>query len=192
MLIAESNLNNLSDEKLIEKIRTKNHQLYGEIVKRYQQKLYRYLRYLTNQPDEAEDLVQNVFIKAYRNLFGFDTKRKFSSWIYRIAHNEGVNYLKKMQKIKKVSFQSHNTFLLSGDNSPEDELIRQEIQKKIKECLDELESKYREPLILYYFEDKSYQEISDVLKIPIGTVGTFISRGKLILKVICQKKGGDF
>ncbi len=192
MFAVESNLNNLSDEKLIEKVRTKNYQFYGEIVKRYQQKLYRYLRYLTNQPDEAEDLVQNVFIKAYRNLFGFDTKRKFSSWIYRIAHNEGVNYLKKMQKIKKLSFQDHNVFLSSGDNSPEDELIRQEIQKKIKECLDELESKYREPLILHYFEDKSYQEISDVLKIPIGTVGTFISRGKLILKAICQKKGGDF
>ena len=192
MFAAEGNLNNLSDEKLVEKVRTKNHQLYGEIVKRYQQKLYRYLRYLTNQPDEAEDLVQNVFIKAYRNLFGFDTKRKFSSWIYRIAHNEGVNHLKKMQKLKKVFFQDHNVLFSPVNNSPEDELIRQEIQKKMKECLDELKSKYREPLILYYFEDKSYQEISDVLKIPVGTVGTFISRGKLILKAICQKKGGDF
>ena len=192
MSIPEDNLRRLSDERLVEKVRTENGELYREIVRRYQQKLYRYLRYLTNQPDEAEDLVQDVLIKAYRNLFGFDIKRKFSSWVYRIAHNEGLNYVKRVQKRKGVSFEDTSAPVLSDHNSPEDELAREEMRRNVHECLDELEPKYREPLILYYFEDKSYREISDVLRVPIGTVGTLISRGKGILKVICQKKEGNF
>ena len=192
MSIPEDNLRRLSDERLVEKVRTENGELYREIVRRYQQKLYRYLRYLTNQPDEAEDLVQDVLIKAYRNLFGFDIKRKSSSWVYRIAHNEGLNYIKRVQKRKGVSFEDRSAPVLSDHNSPEDELAREEMRRNVHECLDELEPKYREPLILYYFEDKSYREISDVLRVPIGTVGTLISRGKGILKVICQKKGGNF
>ena len=68
-------------------------------------------------------------------------------------------------------------------------MIKKEIQRNVKQCLDELEPKYSEPLILYYFEDKSYKEISDILRIPIKTVGTFIFRGKKIMKAICQRKG---
>ncbi len=184
-------MKDLSDEELVEKIRSENNELYAEIVGRYQQKLYRYLRYLTNRPDEAEDLLQDVFIKAYRNLFGFDTKRKFSPWIYRIAHNEGVNFVKRASRGKQVSLDNLEKINFSPGNegdSMEDAFIKEEIREKMKQCLDELEAKYREPLVLYYFEDKSYREISDILRIPVKTVGTFIFRGKRILKTICQKK----
>ena len=191
MSTGENNLRNLSDEQLVKKIRSENSELYAEIVKRYQQGLYRYLRYLTNQPAEAEDLVQDVFIKAYRNLFGFDTKRKFSSWIYRIAHNEGVNYLKKAARRKDVSLEYLDFTVPAPDDCSENQLTREETKRKIQKCLGELKPKYRESLVLYYFEEKSYQEISDILRIPRGTVGTLISRGRSILKAIYQKKGGD-
>ena len=181
-------MKDLSDEELVEKIRSENNELYAEIVRRYEQKLYRYLRYLTNRPDESEDLLQDVFIKAYRNLFGFDTKRKFSPWIYRIAHNEGVNFVKKTNRRKQVSLENVDFSLGNQGDSVEDVFTKGEIREKVKECLDELEAKYREPLVLYYFEDKSYREISDILRIPVKTVGTFIFRGKRILKTICQKK----
>jgi len=185
-------MKDLSDEELVEKIRSEDNELYAEIVRRYQQKLYHYLRYLTNRPSEAEDLLQNVFIKAYRNLFGFDTKKKFSSWIYRIAHNEGVNFVKKTTRKKQVSLENLEKIGFSPeseDDSIEDAFAREEIREKVKECLDELEAKYREPLVLYYFEDKSYREISDILRVPAKTVGTFIFRGKRILKTIFEKKG---
>ncbi len=184
--------NSLSDEELVEKVRTENSELYVEIVKRYQQKLYRYLNYLTNNSPEAEDLVQNVFIKTYQNLFDFNTKRRFSSWIYRIAHNEGVNFIrnrKRKRQIPQISLEDLNSPLVDKNNFFNDNLIRKEIQRNVKQCLDELEPKYSEPLILYYFEDKSYKEISDILRIPIKTVGTFIFRGKKIMKAICQRKG---
>jgi len=189
-----STVKSLSDEELVEKIRGENSELFAEIIERYQQKLYRYLRYLTNRPSEAEDILQDVFIKAYRNLLGFNTKKKFSSWIYRIAHNEGVNFIKKLNRRKEISLQGLGKIdsIPNGkNNSPLDAQVRKEIQEKIKECLDELEAKYREPLILYYFEDKNYREISDILRTSTNTVGTLIFRGKRILKAICQKKGGD-
>ncbi len=181
--------NNLSDEELVEKIRKENSELYVEIVKRYQQKLYRYLKYLTNNSTEVEDLVQNVLIKTYQNLFSFNIKKKFSSWIYRIAHNEGINFLRNRKREKQISLEDLNSPLAGNSSSMNDNLIKEEVQKNVKQCLDKLEPKYREPLILYYFEDKSYKEISDILRIPIKTVGTFIFRGKKIMKAICQKKG---
>jgi len=181
-------MKDLSDEELVEKIRSENNELYAEIVRRYQQKLYRYLRYLTNRPDEAEDVLQDVFIKAYRNLFGFDTRKKFSSWIYRIAHNEGVNFVKKTTREKQVSLEKLDFSPEKEGDSVEDAFAKEELREKVKECLDELEAKYREPLVLYYFEDRSYREISDILRIPVKTVGTFIFRGKRILKTICQNK----
>ena len=148
-------MKNVPDEELVEKIRSENNELYAEIVRRYQQKLYRYLRYLTNRPDEAEDLLQDVIIKVYRNLFGFDTKKKFSSWIYRIAHNEGLNFLKKTARKKQVSLENVDFSPESEDDSIEDAFGKKEMQGMVKECLDGLEAKYREPLVLYYFEDKS-------------------------------------
>ena len=181
--------NSLSDEELVEKVRIENSELYVEIVKRHQQKLYRYLNYLTNNSPEAEDLVQNVFIKTYQNLFDFNTKRKFSSWIYLIAHNEGINFIRNRKRKKQISLEDLNSPLVDNNNFFNDNLIGKEIQRKVKQCLDELEPKYSEPLILYYFEDKSYKEISDILRIPIKTVGTFIFRGKKIMKDICQKRG---
>ncbi len=183
--------NNLPDEELVERIRKENSELYVEIVKRYQQKLYRYLAYLIGNSSEAEDLVQNVFTKAYQNLFSFNIKKKFSSWIYRIAHNEGVNFIKKRKREKHISLEDLDFPLVDNTSSMSDNLIKEELQKNVKQSLDTLESKYREPLILYYFEDKSYKEISDILRIPVKTVGTFIFRGKKIMKTIYQKKGAN-
>ena len=85
----------LSDEQLVEIIRKKDKELFSEIIKRYQTKLSHYLRKFIYDPDELEDVLQLVFIKSYKNLYGFNVNKKFSSWIYRITHNEAINYLKK-------------------------------------------------------------------------------------------------
>ncbi|KKQ24461.1 MAG: RNA polymerase sigma-70 factor, ECF subfamily [Candidatus Roizmanbacteria bacterium GW2011_GWC1_37_12] len=88
----------MSDEELITKIRTKDKELYAEIIRRYEAKLLRYANYLINDKDKAADIVQEAFIKAYINLNGFEVKKKFSSWIYRIVHNQAVNFIKKNKK----------------------------------------------------------------------------------------------
>ena len=177
-------LSKLSDEEVVEITRTKNKEAYSEIIKRYQGKLMRYAKYLVNDNERASDVVQDAFIKAYINLNSFDTKRKFSSWIYRIVHNEAVNLINKYKKEKPLF---ENIDFDSGINI-EEEYTQNEVRKMVKNCLEEMSLLYREPLSLYYLEEKSYKEISDILRIPIGTVGTRINRAKLIMRQICQRK----
>ena len=178
---------NLSDEKLIEIIREENKELYSEIIKRYKNKLSHYLRKFIRDSDELEDVLQVVFIKAYKNLYGFNIKKKFSSWIYRIAHNEAINQIKKYSK-ERLFFDEEEYKIIDEkidiNNTVDKKLLKQEI----KEYLSKIKLKYQEPIILFYFEQKSYEEISDILRIPKSTVGTLISRGKKILKQNLQKK----
>lgn len=175
-------IKNLSDEELVDYVRKKDKESYAEVIRRYKDKLLRYALYLTEDEDKAEDVVQESFIKAYVNLNGFDTKKKFSSWIYRIAHNEAMNVLNEKKQV-----------VLNGDVDfdsgvdLENELVEKELKDKARYCLKRLPVIYREPLILYFFDEKSYEEISDVLRIPVGTVGTRINRAKVLMRKICQE-----
>ncbi len=173
----------LSDEELVEYVRKQNKESYIEVIRRYKDKLLRYALYLTGDEAEAEDIVQESFIKAYVSLNGFDEKKKFSSWIYRIVHNESMNVLKK--KKNHISLELGLDFDSGVDL--EDELIRMELKRKARYCLKKLPVIYREPLVLCFLEERSYQEISDILRIPVSTVGTRINRAKVLMKKICQE-----
>lgn len=173
----------LSDEEIVEKIRTIDKNLFAVIIERYQKKLLHYAHSLIRDEDKAVDIVQTSFIKAFINLNSFNIENKFSSWIYRIVHNEAINLLKKYPGetplLDDIAFKS--------DENIEENFIRTEIKTEITRCLKKIPIIYSEPLILYYLEDKSYEEISDILRIPMGTVAVRINRGKKIMKNICQK-----
>lgn len=177
------NISELTDEKIVELVRRKNKELYTEIIERYQDKLMRYAMYLSGDENSAADIVQESFIKAYINLEGFDTKKKFASWVYRIVHNEAMNFL---NKYKKHASLYANADFDSGIDI-EDEFVKKELTHHARLCLNQIPLIYKEPLSLYFLEEKSYDEISDILRIPLGTVGTRINRGKAIMKKICQK-----
>ena len=178
------NYKELSDEKLVERIRSENQELYRHIVDRYQQKLMRYINYLVRNDQKAADIVQETFIKAFINLNSFDSRKKFSSWIYRISHNEAMNSVKKYHREQPLD----TAFDISSRENPEEEFSKKEIIRQAHRCLDEMPVLYSEPLSLYYLEDRSYEEISDVLRLPIGTVGTRINRARILMKQLCQKK----
>jgi len=171
----------LSDEQLASAVREQDKELYGEIIGRYQSKLSHYLRKFIQNPEELEDVLQEVFIKAYRNLYGFNAKRKFSSWIYRIAHNEAVNHLKRNSRrvfsLDEMEYKAidEKIDIQGGIDSGLE-------RERIEGGLASLKEKYREPLILYFLEEKSYEEISDILRLPRNTVGVLIMRGKKMLK----------
>ena len=171
----------LKDEQLVLIIREGDGELYSHIIKRYRSKLSRYLGRFISDPDELEDVLQDVFIKAYRNLYGFDVKRKFSSWIYRIAHNEAVNHIKKNSKVR-VSLDDIEYKIVDEKIDLGSKIDKKILRKNIAESLENIGFKYREVLTLFFFEDKSYEEISDILRIPVNTVGTLILRGKKLLK----------
>ena len=175
----------LSDEELIlETIKDK--EFFGYLIKRYQSKIIRYIKNFSNVPLEvAQDIAQETFIKAYINLNNFDQNLKFSSWLYRIAHNQAVNYWRKHKKeFNNISLEINGGIkrILKTDSDLEKVLAGKIEIEKIKQIILKLPPKYRSVVILRYFEEKSYEEISDIIKKPPGTVGTFIFRAKKILK----------
>lgn len=177
-------LNKISDEELVKLIYTKDQELYGEIISRYQNKLFFYVaRYVRNQED-VKDILQDVFLKTFKNLRSFDCKRKFSSWIYRIAHNEAINFI-RFNFQKKTESLDQNEYLkntLGKWDELDKKLDRKNELEKLKKIVSELPLKYREPMILKFYEDKTYEEISDILRKPVNTIGTLINRGKKMLK----------
>jgi len=171
----------LSDEQLIEFIRQGEVDYYSEIIRRYQIKLSHYLKKFIATNDELEDVLQDVFIKVYKNLNQFNSRLKFSSWIYRIAHNEAINHLRKYRR-EKISLDEGEWELIDKKNDLIESLNSSITNVSLESVISKLKEKYRQPLILYFFEDRSYQEISDILMIPIGTVGTLINRAKIQLR----------
>lgn len=162
---------------------------FAVIVLRYEEKLTRYIRRLgVYSHEDRQDILQNIFIKVYKNLNGYDSGLSFSSWIYRIAHNETISWYRK----QNVRPEGHlvadveEFFLYVPDSTQSaEQLLDAKIDaSRLRQGLSELEQKYRDPIILRFFEHKEYDEISDILKIPIGTVGTLISRGKVKLQTI--------
>jgi RNA polymerase sigma-70 factor, ECF subfamily len=174
----------ITDEEIVEKIRSGDRELYAVIMKRYQNKLLRYSKNLIKDEFRAIDIVQDSFIKVFINLNGFDIKKKFSSWIYRIVHNEAINILKKNQK--EISLPED--FDISSSEDVQGDFEQREIVAKVEKCLIQIPTLYSEPLSLFYIEEKSYEEISDILRIPMGTVATRINRAKKLMKNICQKR----
>lgn len=172
----------LSDEIIVEQIRSVDQELYVLLVERYQHKLLRYAQSLMHDEHKATDVVQEAFIKAFINLQGFNTQKKFSSWIYRIVHNEAMNSIKKYQK--EVSLPEDFDF--ASNENIEADFEQKELVVAVQARLQELPLIYAEPLALRYLEEKSYEEISDILHLPMGTVAIRINRAKILMKHLCQ------
>jgi RNA polymerase sigma-70 factor (ECF subfamily) len=179
------NIPERTDEELA-KLSVSDTALFGELIKRYEETLLRYvMRRSHTTKEDAEDIVQNSFIKMYRNLNDFDASLRFSSWAYRITHNELIDWYRK-QKSKPqfvVSSDDEDIFAnIAGDMNIEKEAIEDETKKEIVAVIKTLDPKYQEIITLRFFEDKSYEEISDILEIPPGTVAIRLSRAKKILE----------
>lgn len=175
-----------SDEELVVMVREHDRELYSEIIRRYQTKLAHYLRKFITDTVEQEDVLQEVFIKAYRNLFAFDSPRKFSSWIYRITHNEAINHLKK-RRPNIISLDEQEWEIIDQAVDINHRLAASQEREKVIAAMGKLKDKYRQPLVLFFFEDRTYEEIGEILRLPTSTVGTLIRRGKEQLKQLLKE-----
>lgn len=160
---------------------------FGVLIGRYEEKLSRYLARLgLASREDREDVLQNAFIKAYRNLNSFDPALSFSSWMYRIAHNEAMSFFRAKAARPAVSLGEDGDKLLleirdeSADTQAAADLRLSSVE--LAKALATLSPKYRDVLALRYFEERSYTEMSDILELPVGTVSTLIHRAKSALK----------
>ncbi|EKE19926.1 MAG: hypothetical protein ACD_8C00084G0003 [uncultured bacterium] len=177
---------NVSDEDMVQRAKT-NKECFSCLVERYDRKMKTYVKRITGASEEtAQDIVQEVFFKVYTNLDKFDCDMKFSSWIYRIAHNQAVNkYLyEKKRKTESITWDD-NGELKSNIKDTHDawkQIQQNDINETLHVALGGVSEKYQEVITLNYFQGKSYQEISSQLDKPVNTIGTMLNRGKRMLK----------
>ncbi len=164
---------------------------FEALVERYEKKLLRYVRRFSGlDMESAEDALQEAFIKIYSNLNGYNKDLSFSSWAYRVTHNETVSYLRKNAKIKTVAIESDSEDeaslieVLKSDEDIEIDYSKKELGEKVRKAIGLVPEKYRDVLILKYLQDLDYKDISDILKIPMGTVATLVNRAKKKFKEI--------
>lgn len=180
-IIQSNSLIEMTDEQLVMET-LKNPESYALIVERYEEKLLRYImRISSGSREDAEDTLQDVFLSAYKNLNDFDQDLKFSSWIYRIAHNKVISHFRKVTARPKTTTYEGDTQLLNILASEED--IARDLEKKytsqqVRAVIEQLDPRYKEVLVLKFLEEKDYKEISDILQKPMGTVATLINRAK--------------
>lgn len=171
-----------TDEEIASCVQRGDIDAFGALVGRYGAKIDRYARRFLADDEGAKDAAQEVFIKAYVNIRSFDPARRFSSWLYRIAHNKLVNELKR-RKREPISFLDFDELYPAGPVSAADAPARRaEVRMMLEDHLRDISPRYREPLVLYYFEGLEYGEIADVLRIPVSTVGVRLKRGRETLK----------
>lgn len=172
------------DEEIVILTRGNNKEYFAFLIDRYEAKIKAYINRLTNPADKEElnDLTQQVFIKTYTNLHSFETDKKFSSWIYRIAHNLAVNWLKAKKANISINQNEALANTLAADIDLKKEFLSKESKHELNQAINKLPEKFKEPFVLKYFEEKSYDEISEILRKPKNTIGVMIGRAKKQLK----------
>ena len=170
-----------TDEELVA-LSLQNRDFFAYIVDRYENKLFRYIRRITNlREDDLYDILQDIFIKVYQNLNDYDSSLSFSSWIYRIAHNQVIDTYRKNKARPQGNYVEVDDSVLENFINDFDfinDIDLNYLKKGIDKTLNNLDNKYKEILILRFFEEKDYKEISDILKKPMGTVATLLNRAK--------------
>lgn len=173
---------NINSDKELVKMALKDANNFILIMDKYKHPLFAFIKRLLKVTDgDAEDILQDVFIKTYQNLNEFDPQLKFSSWIYRITYNQSISFYRKNKKNLQILPLEDNEAILKklsvefNTNKKIDENI---LRERTRETLRKMDKKYREVLILKYLEDKDYTEISNILKKPMGTIATLLSRAK--------------
>lgn len=157
---------------------------FGALVDRYQKPIYNAALRIVKNPEDAEDIAQTVFMKAYQKLDGFDERHRFFSWIYRIAINESLNF-----STRRRTFESLQPTMHSEVDTPEEEVIKLDAEERVGNAILELEPEDRAIIVLQHFQGFSYAEIGFILNIPEKTVKSRLYTARQRLKGILTRLG---
>jgi RNA polymerase sigma-70 factor (ECF subfamily) len=186
----------LEDDKLVKKAIGGNENAYKQLVEKYERAIYFHILKMIKDREQVEDLVQETFVKAFDNLNTYSTNYAFSTWLYRIATNHTIDYLRK-KKLKTLSIDEPRKtkdgkmdMQLRDESAGTDrDIIRKQRQKVVQNAINNLPDKYRKVIEMRHMEEKSYKEIANVLDLPLGTVKAHIFRAReLLYKALKDKK----
>lgn len=180
---------NLLESQLVKLALKGDQTAFAELVELYQEKLYHMAYRMLNNRQEAEDVVQETFLRVYNNLERYNDTMKFSTWIYRIATNLCIDRLRKRKPVYSLDAESNEyegldgySMIPSDDRTPESELLLSETQRIIHQAIDTLPPKYKTVMILRYIHELSLQEVGDILNMPVTTIKTRVHRGREFLR----------
>lgn len=166
-----------------------NQKAYAELTKRHQKAIYHIIYKIVRNEETADDLTQETFMKAFASLATYRSEYRFSTWLYKIAANCSIDFLRKrridaLSLDRPIETQDGTVEIEVPDYSyhPEKDLERKQQRISIQEAIDSLPPKYREVIVCRHKEDKSYDEIADLLGVPVGTVKARIFRARELLK----------
>ncbi len=191
---ALSNIKTLTDGELIVNALRGGEDNFEELVRRYQRPITGYVYRMLNNYDASLDVTQEVFIKVYNSLSRYSSEYKFSTWLYRIAHNAAIDYMRR-NSVNQQSIEAENadgTYQLQFESpqpNPEQMRERSEWRTEIETVIKCLPTGYRELIVLRHTQDLSYDEIAEVTNLPLGTVKNRLFRAREMMRELFVERG---
>lgn len=185
----------LEDDQYVKRAITGDQDAFKMLMNKYQKPLYYHIVKMVKNNEQVEDIIQESFLKAFSNLDSYNTNYAFSTWLYRITTNHTIDYLRK-KKLQTTSINEpvrakdgEMQFQIVGNSETDRKIIRKERKKILSEAIENLPEKYREVIQMRHLEEMSYQEISDELDLPLGTVKAHIFRAReMLYKALIDRK----
>jgi RNA polymerase sigma-70 factor (ECF subfamily) len=186
---SSTQLAGLSDPAVVAEARKGSEAAYRELLTRYERPVFSLIFRMVRDRETAEDLSQETFIKVLNNLDRYSPEFKFSSWLFKIANNLTIDHLRRRRvdtisiegapdAVTAESAKATSIAVASGSESPLEELESRELGSAIERAIGKLRPEYRACIMLRHVEDKSYEEIAEIVKLPLGTVKTYIHRAR--------------
>ena len=190
-------LSTLSDPEIVTLARKGSEAAYRELLLRYERPVFSLVFRMVRDRETAEDLSQETFVKVLNNLDRYSPEFKFSSWLFKIANNLTIDHLRRRRvdtisiegapdAVTSESAKATSIAVVSGSESPLEELESRELGTAIERAIGKLRPEYRACIMLRHVEDKSYEEIAEIVKLPLGTVKTYIHRARHELRAALE------
>ncbi len=181
------------DFELVKKAKAGDGRAYDQLMEMYHDAVFNIILRMVRNRQEAEDLTQETFIKAYNSINSFNEEYAFSTWLFKIASNHCIDFFRKRKLVtysmdEPVKYKDDEIAHEYADNEPtvDKEMVASEKSKMIRQAIEKLPDKYRMAIILRHHEEKSYEEIAEILNLPLGTVKARIFRAREMLKKILK------
>ncbi|MBA3343057.1 MAG: sigma-70 family RNA polymerase sigma factor [Gemmatimonadaceae bacterium] len=196
-LTAPPPISSLPDPEIVALARKGSESAYRELVARYERPVFSLVFRMVRDRETAEDLSQETFIKVLNNLDRYSPEFKFSSWLFKIANNLTIDHLRRRRvdtvsiegapdAVTSESAKATSIAVVSGNESPLEELESRELGTAIEGAIARLRPEYRACILLRHVEDRSYEEIAEIVKLPLGTVKTYIHRARHELRAALE------
>lgn len=179
----------VSDHELVSRAQQGSEKAYRELLGRYQRPVFSIIYRMIRDREQAEDLAQETFVRVFNHIDRYDPRYKFSSWIFKIATNLTIDWIRRKElntvsidgsrnAVTAEQIEATSITIASPDENPEELLEARQLGEEIEEAIGKLRPEYRAAILLRHVEGREYQEIAEILALPLGTVKTYIHRGR--------------